>query len=160
MTSTAHSVPRPHALRLARPRSDVAGAVEPAGPPAKVTESMRVGMTELDRASFLGLAGGDVGAVVEQVIARATAIAGADGDEANNRTLARRIAATEAILELVDALISKSVVARDFDAVTQLERLSKMHASRLIRLIEAHALHGRLSRRAAVVIDGNDVGVR
>lgn len=156
MTFTAHSEHAPTALGVGRPCT--LGPRKPSAPtPA---EPARVGMTELDRASFLGLSSGDVADVVEQVISRATAIAGANGDDATNRTLARRIAATEAVLELVDALIAKSVVGRDFDAVVQMERLSKTYAARLIRLIEAHAIHGRLSRRASVVIDANDVGVR
>lgn len=155
MTTATPEIPSRSLLRLANPAGP--SGVEPAGAPDPSPQ--RIGMTALDRLAVTSFAGCDAAVVIEQVVARATAICDERDFGATDRMLARRIAATEATIEVIDTLIGKSVIGRDFESVGHLERLSRTYALRLVRLIEAHSLHRRLSRRAAVT-DGDTVIVR
>lgn len=154
MTTAAPDAPAGSLLRLASLSPSPGAPALPTNAP-----STRVGLSLLDKLAATALAGGDADVIVEQVVSRATAICDERDFGASERMLARRIAATEAALELVDVLLGKSVVNRDFEIVPYLERLSKMYSARLVRLVEAHVLHRKLSSRSAVG-DGETVVVR
>lgn len=113
----------------------------------------RLGLSELDKLAAGALATGDISNMLEQVRARAEALCSDDGDGAIRRVIARRLASTEAAVELLEAMVGRCIAARDFDALMHVERLLKSYSARLIRLVEAHALTMRLSERTPIVVE-------
>ena len=119
-----------------------------------------LGLSELDKLAAAALAVGDVAGLLEQVRARAEALCGHERDAAVSRMLARRIASVEVAVELLDAMVAKCLAARDWEALGHVERLLRTNSARMVRLLEALALHTRLSTRTPIVVERSNMATR
>ena len=120
----------------------------------------RLGLSEMDKVAAAALAVGDIAGLLEQVRARAEALCGHERDAAVSRVLARRIASVEVAVELLETMVAKCVAGRDWEALPHVERLLRTNSARMVRLLEALALHTRLSTRTPIVVERSNVAAR
>jgi hypothetical protein len=139
------------------PAVDRTLAVTP-GPPTPIAQRA-LGLSEYDRSSITAFVTGDpdeISKLVEDARQLAEALAGPTGDGARVRLLARTAAACRSQLRLLERLLAQRVSARDFEAVTLLNRTLDSVARRMVMAVRQLAVESSLRQRPSVLIGHAD----
>jgi hypothetical protein len=126
------------AISVPELEQEVTAPPNAATPMRKVTPAQRLGLSWLDEQNATAFTSNSAKQLLEEIRARAEALAGPGGSPARRRTLAKALAICNSQISILQTIQGSALLAQKFKAAEQLDRMLERLTRRFAVLLEAH----------------------